>query len=190
MSNLGKIFTSVLTDRVENWFEDNNFLSDAQFGFRKGCSTVDAIFVLHNLVEHCLSTKLRLPCAFIDFKKAFDSVYRNALWFKLFKMGLDGKILVMFKAMYAVVKSCVKYGNSFSDFFNISVGLRQGQNNSPAMFALFLEDLELFLQDGNECGYTLYDLCIILLLFADDMIIVGSSNEDLQIRLNKLNEYC
>ena len=81
---------------------------------------------------------------FVDFKKAFDSVYTNALWFKLFKMGLDGKILVMFKAMYAVVKSCIKHCNSFSDFFNISVGLRQGQNNSPALFALFLEDLSYF----------------------------------------------
>ena len=40
-----------------------------------------------------MQDKKRFPCAFVDLKKAFDSVYRNALWFKLLKMGLDGKIL-------------------------------------------------------------------------------------------------
>ena len=36
---------------------------------------------------------MRVPCAFIHLKKAIDSVYRNASWYKLFNMGLDGKIL-------------------------------------------------------------------------------------------------
>ena len=139
LSNFGKLFTSILTHRVDKWSEDNNFLSDSQFGFRKGLSTVDAVFVLHNLIQSFINNKMRLPCAFIDLKKAFDSVYRKALWFKLFRMGFDGKILVMFRSMYAVVKSCVKHCNSLSDLLNISVGLRQGQNNSPALFALFLE---------------------------------------------------
>lgn len=190
VSNLGKIFTSVLTKRVETWFDTNNILSDAQFGFRKGSSTEDAIFVLHNLIESALFKKLRLPCAFIDLKKAFDSVYRNALWVKLFRMGLDGKILKIFKAMYSVVKSCVKHCNSFSDFFDISIGLRQGQNNSPILFSLFLEDLELFLQQGSDCGIDIYEICIMLLLFADDMVILGNSVEDLQSSLNRLCEYC
>ena len=155
LSNLGKLYTSILTGRIEKWFEKNNFISDAQFGFRKGKSTVDAAFVLHNLIDHVLSQKLRLHCAFIDLQKAFDSVYRNALWFKLFNMGIDGKILQTFRAMYAVVKSCVKSCNKYSDFFEISIGLRQGLNNSPALFALFLEDLELFLQDTNTSGLTM-----------------------------------
>ena len=137
-----------------------------------------------------LNKNLRLPCAFIDLKKAFDSVYTNALWYKLFKMGLDGKILVMFKVMYEVVKSCVKRCNSFSEIFNISIGLRQGQNNSPAMFALFLEDLELFLQDRVNCGLSFGDICVILLCFADDMVIIGNSTEDLQISLDNLCQYC
>lgn len=190
LSNFGKLFTSVLTNRVETWFEENNLLSDAQFGFRKGSSTVDAIFVLNNLIQHYINTITRLPCAFIDLKKAFDSVERNALWLKLFNMGLDGKILVMFRSMYTVVKSCVKHCNTFSDFFNISVGLRQGQNNSPAFFALFIEDLEQYLQNRVDSGVEIFDLCLIILLFADDMVIIGKSTEDLQQNLNKLHGYC
>jgi hypothetical protein len=105
-------------------------------------------------------------------------------------MGLDGKLLVMFKAMYAVVKSCVKSCNSFSDFFDISIGLRQGQNNSPAMYALFLNDLELFLQNSVDCGLSIFDICIMVLMFADDLAIVGNSVDDLQSSLDKLSDYC
>ena len=190
MSNLGKLFTSILTSRVEKWFESNDLLSDAQFGFRRGRSTVDACFILQNLIEHFMQDKKRFPCAFVDLKKAFDSVYRNALWFKLLKMGLDGKILRIFKAMYVTVKSCVKHLNSLSDFFDIAVGLKQGLNNSPVLFALFLEDLELFLQNQMDSGVSIIDICIIVLLFADDMVVVGNSVEDLQNSLNQLHEYC
>ena len=87
MSNLGKLFSSILTSRVESRFESNNFISDSQFGFRKKCGTTDAIFVLSNLVEHILNYNLCIPCAFIDLKRAFDSINREALWYKLFNMG-------------------------------------------------------------------------------------------------------
>ena len=190
MSNLGKLFSSILTSRVESWFESNNFISDSQFGFRKKCGTTDAIFVLSNLVEHILNCNLRIPCAFIDLKRAFDSVNREALWYKLFNMGLRGKVLNIFCSMYASVKSCVKHCNTFSDFFDVSVGVIQGQTSSPALFALFLEDLELYLQDSNSCGLTLIETCFIILLFADDMVILGNSKEDLQHSLDLLYAYC
>lgn len=95
----------------------------------------------------------------------------------------------IFKAMYEVVKSCVRHCNSFCCFFNVTVGLRQGQDNSLAMLAVFLEDLELFLQNRMNSGITLYYLCVIILLFADDMVILGQLQEDLQNSLNCLYDY-
>ena len=92
--------------------------------------------------------------------------------------------------MYVTVKSCVKHLNSLSDFFDIAVGLKLGLNNSPLLFALFLEDLELFLQNQMDSGVSVIDICIIVLLFADDMVVVGNSVEDLQNSLNQLHEYC
>ena len=75
-------------------------------------------------------------------------------------------------------------------FFEISIGLRQDQTSSPAMFALFLNDLEIFLHNGPDSDFTVYEICIIVLLFADDMVSVGHSVEDLQCSLNRLKEYC
>ena len=75
MSNLGKLFTSILTSRVEKWFESNDLLSDAQFGFRRGRSTVDACFTLQNLIEHFMQDKKRFPCAFVDLKKGHSTQF-------------------------------------------------------------------------------------------------------------------
>jgi hypothetical protein len=41
------------------------------------------------------------------------------------------------------------------------------------MFSLFVEDLELYLQDNLNSGLLIDDIVLILLLFADDMAIIG-----------------
>jgi len=55
-----------------------------------------------------LNRNQRLYVAFIDLKKCFDSIYRNGMWLKLFKTGIQSTILRIVKNMYAKVKSCVK----------------------------------------------------------------------------------
>lgn len=190
VSCMSKIFTSIINKRVVDWSEANNVVSDAQFGFRKGRSTIDAIFVLNALINKVLNNNDRLYCAFIDFKKAFDSVYRNGLWFKLNKLGISGKILRIIRDMYTKVKARVKVCNTYSDFFECAIGLKQGEVMSPVLFALFLEDLELVLQHDTECGITIDDICIILLLFADDIALMSRTISGLQDSLDLLKEYC
>ena len=108
VSCLSKLFTTVLNKRIENFCSDNNSISDAQFGFRKRRSTVDPIFILHSLVQKYLNQNTRLYVIYVDMMKCFDSIYRNALWLKMFKTGIDGKLLRIVKDMYQKVKSCVK----------------------------------------------------------------------------------
>ncbi len=104
MSCLGKLFTSVLNNRVSEWCESNNVISDAQFGFQKGKSTVDAIFVLSSVIDKILNSKQRLYCACVDLRKAFDSVHRNALWLKLHGLGINSTLnIIRFKVCYIVV---------------------------------------------------------------------------------------
>jgi hypothetical protein len=54
VSHIGKLFTSTINTRLMKWSEDNSVLTDAQFGFRPGYDTHDAIFALHSIISKSL----------------------------------------------------------------------------------------------------------------------------------------
>ena len=66
------------------------------------------------------------------------------------------------------------------------MGLKQGEVISPMLFSLFIEDLELFLQNDQRSGLSLDEITFILMLFADDMVILGKDRDDLQKSLDRL----
>ena len=57
LSNFSKIFTGVLQNRISKWSDENNIISDAQFGFREKMSTVDATFVLSSIIHKFIGEK-------------------------------------------------------------------------------------------------------------------------------------
>ena len=117
LSCFGKLFTSVINDRIYSFLETSDILGTEQSGFRKGHSTMGHVFALHCLIDVYLQRKRRLFCAFIDYKKAFDSVQRGLLWGKLLSSGVNGKVLRVIRDMYAKAKSCVKTRHGLSQFF-------------------------------------------------------------------------
>ena len=50
-SCMGKLFTSILNKRLLDWDKEHSIITDAQFGFRPGFSTIDAIFALHTIIK-------------------------------------------------------------------------------------------------------------------------------------------
>ena len=84
---------------------------------------------------------------FIDFKQAFDSVWRAGLWKKLIDSNINGKCLSVIKSMYKGIKSKIlSSSGEMSEQFSCTIGVRQGENLSPVLFSLFLNDLEDLLQ--------------------------------------------
>ena len=64
----------------------------------------------------------------------------------------------------------------------------QGEITSPILFSSFVNDIELSLQYNINAGLSLEELCIYLLLFADDAVLMYE--EGLQMSLIQLEEYC
>ena len=157
VSCLGKLFTGILSNRLHTYAEQSDVLTSSKAGFRKGHSTTDNIFILYCLTEMLNFRKKKLFCAFIDLKQAFDTVWRDGLWWKLFNCDIDGKCLRLIKNLYNNIKSCLTVNGEQTEFFSCNVGLRQGENLSPFLFSVYLNDLESFffhnnLNGGTECS--------------------------------------
>ena len=190
LSTIGKLFTRILNNRLNDWSEEYNIYVEAQAGFRKGMGTSDNIFVLNNLITHCLSNNDMLYCAFIDFTKAFDFVVRDVLWFKLIRLGVRGRMLNIIKSIYSCVKPRVKHDNTLSDPFTCNIGVRQGECLSPFLFAMYVNDLEAELTVKGVAGIDIGTINLNILLYADDIILFGKNPDDLQNALNALEDYC
>lgn len=149
-SIFSKLFSQILDTRLRKWAEDNNNLTDFQFGFRQQKSTTDCIFILHSIINRVINKeRKKVYCAFIDFKKAFDLVYRNGIWFKLLTTGVSSKFVKILQSMYMSVKTCVKVNGSLTQYFDSYMGVKQGEPLSPLLFILFINDMSSSLYDDS-----------------------------------------
>jgi len=74
----GKVIGRLIQTRLQRLAERE--LSDTQCGFRKGRSCTDQIFTVSQIVEKLFEHRTPGFLVFIDLKKAYDSVPREALW--------------------------------------------------------------------------------------------------------------
>ena len=172
MSCVSKLYTSVINSRLTQWAEDNDVLSEAQAGFRKDYSTVDHIFALHAMVSKHLKKNKKLYVAFVDFRKAFDTVKRNVLWNVLLQLGIGGNMFNTLRAMYSSVLSCVRCNPRNADYFNCMQGLKTGLFGKPR--PVLLSDKRTGLRDSikrknMEFNYyqeklSCFYLCLLMIL--------------------------
>ena len=144
-SCLGKFFTLIINDRLTKHLDEHNIIHNNQIGFRKGYRTSDHVFVLKSLIDLYTKNDKKVYACFVDFQKAYDTIWRNGLFYKLMKYGFSQKIIFLLKSMYDRVVSAVKVKSGRTATFTPLVGVRQGCNLSPTLFfSLLLLLLLLF----------------------------------------------
>jgi hypothetical protein len=147
-----------------------------------------------------MSLGKKFYCTFVDFSKAFDTITRSSLWVKLQKSNITGKVFRIIHSLYDNVKSCIKNNDKFSSFFRCDIGVRQGENLSPFLFAIYQNNLEQFFVENdvndlenirNMCSENLNIFVkLFSLLYADDTIILSETEADMQYALAIFEKYC
>ena len=119
-------------------------------------------------------------------------------------------MMTVVMSIYNNVMSCVimstndNDGNVFcnkSEMFGCENGLREGENLSPLLFSMYVNDLQQYLQTNECAGVSVlcndvndnnmtYYLKMLLLMYADDTVLFATSRKDLQTSLNAYSQYC
>jgi hypothetical protein len=81
---------------------------------------------------------------FVDFKKAFDSVWRSAMFLKLQNKEIQGKFYNILHDMYSNTLYSCKYQNMFTKPFLDNQGVKQGDSLSPTLFTVNSEIIARF----------------------------------------------
>ena len=170
--------------------ELNDFIVDKQNGFRPDRSCSDHIYCLCSILKNRISDELSTYCAFIDMRKAFDWVNRDLLLYKLLsQFGVYGKLYDAIKSIYGNSSAWVRVNKNYTEMFDITSGVKQGDVLSPILFSMFLNDLAIGMKDlgyGVKLGNS--EICI--LLYADDIILITPDESSLQAMVNFVSSWC
>ena len=187
---ISKIYSAILNQRITQYLDiDNRFsLEEEQNGFRKKRSCLDHIYSLHSIISNQLDKKENLYAAFIDFQKAFDSVDRNLLKLRLLDYKIDGNMYHAICSLLKANKIRIHINDDVTNWFDACVGVRQGDNLSPTLFNVFINDLIRTVKNTGK-GLFVKDRLLNILVYADDIVVFATSPDDLQAILNAITEW-
>lgn len=193
-SLMAKLFGSIMEMKISEWAEKNGKRALGQAGFRKGHSTIDHLVTLRVLMEMSRLKGKKLYCCFVDFKKAFDMVPRGNLWTRMESLQVPREFMHAVFRVYQKVLCRLRMGNRISEFFASTIGVKQGCPLSPTLFGLLIDELErMILVSMQEEGIeevVIGNAVIMLLLYADDVVLMAHTLEDAHKLMSVLERFC
>ena len=178
-SSVSKLFEMCLLRLLSDFLTT----SDLQFGFKKGLGCRDAIFSLQFVVEYFVKHGSTVNVCLLDMSKAFDKLNHYVLFVKLMKRGVPGLILKLLISWYGKCTATVQWGDTLSTWFNLTCGVRQGGVLSPNLFTVYVDNLLAELRKSNF-GCWIGDQYIGCIMYADDLVLLSASVNNLQIMLD------
>lgn len=184
-SCLGKILEKIIANRLIYILEDRGLLTENQAGFRPGRSTVDQVLKLVQEASdnmHSNPRGLRTLTAFFDYNKAYDTVWRDGLIYKMIQLKLPTRFIRYVRHFLSGRWTTVSINNVSSKPFLLRNGLPQGSSISPLLFLIFINDIDVDMDMETAAS-----------LFADDTStwradgkIRGSGKRLMQSEIDKI----
>jgi len=175
-----KLFEHCINKHIIRSFPANHF---SQGGFRSHHCVMDMVVALHQ----ALSRKRGMHVAFLDIKAAYDSVDRRILWHRCKERGLSDELIWILKRLFDHNSAQLVIGGKRSEPFPILAGVLQGSVLSPALYAIFIDDLAKTL--NRSCRVTIGHCSYNSTLYADDIAVFAETKEALQFLLQVCSKH-
>ena len=160
-----------------------------QFGFKRRTSTSHAVYTLKSTVDYFTKKGSKVYVAFLDATKAFDRISHYGLFSKLIERQVPLCFLLCLFFWYLNMVSSVKWGSAMSHSFPVPLGIKQGGINSPDFFSCYIDPLIKIIRNLN-IGCHIGNLCLAILLFADDICLMAPTRSALQKMIDTCYNYC
>ena len=192
---VGKLVARILQGRLQSLAERE--LPESQCGFRRGRGCTDMIFVVRQLAEKAVEHHTKQFFVFVDLRKAYDSVPREAMWRVLKKLGVPEVLVEIVKSFHTDMQARVRVDGELLDDIEVNNGLRQGCTMAPTLFNLYacavaerwMERVREVESAGTQILYKLdqklfrrstrkaSEVCLHKGEFADDVVLMTRSRE-------------
>ena len=183
-SVVSKVLESILLEKMENYLTT----AQNQFGFKKKLGTDQCIYVVKEVIDYFRKRNTTVFTCFLDASKAFDRVNHKVLFESLIKRGVPGYLVRLLVFWYRSQSMCVRWGQTYSDRFYVTNGVRQGGILSPYLFNVYMDELSRRLNKEN-IGCTIGDVRINHVMYADDLVVLSPSTRGLQVLLKVCEDF-
>ena len=189
LSNIYKLYASIINARLTTFLEQNGKIVEEQNGFRQLRACIDHLFVISSIIKNRRIEGKDTYACFVDMRRAFDVIDRTSLLYKLSTVGVCKNLYDSIAVIYANTECSVMIGEYLTDWFQTLGGVKQGDNLSPKIFSVYINDLATELNSMN-LGIQVDDTFVNILLYADDIVILAESEQNLQTMMDHIHEWC
>ena len=187
--NLLNSMLKITTKIIQNKLTEMIPLCEEQQGYRLGRSCIDAIFVVRQIVEKSLEFNKPAYLCFIDLEKAFDRLELKDILNILEQYNIPNGLILLIQDIFSNNFNKVKSNGRISEKkIKIGKGVRQGDSLSPLLFNLVMNEIIKEVRTGH--GYKMGDNELNMVCYADDVVLMANTEDDLQRLLYRFHLSC
>jgi hypothetical protein len=181
--SISNILAQIFERLLSNKMKEINKTHENQFGYKNKTSCTHALFVFKETIIKHVENNTHIFAALLDAIKAFDNLWRQALYLKMKKKDILLSAIILLRIYYDKLAAKIKINDILSTTFNLRRGVKQGGFLSGTLFNFFINDL---IEECHRAGVgaVYIDLIVAILVFCDDICLLSISESEMQSLLN------
>ena len=186
MPVLYKILECIMLERDKEYF--TNVIHELQGAGQDGCSSIHTSMALQEAIDYNRCRGANVWVAFLDIRKAFDTVWIPGMLYKLYETGMNPKVRRIIANGYSDFMCAAFIAGKPGNWFIQSRGVHQGSPISMKIYQIYVNDL---IRDLCNCAYSfsIGKINITAPTFADDLSMLAYHTMGMNQLLGRANQY-